>query len=41
MNWVIDNLDLIAQLTLVHLQQSIIAVIIGFALAIPLAAALP
>ena len=36
MNWVIDNLDLIAQLTLVHLQQSIIAVIIGFALAIPL-----
>ncbi|GAA1853196.1 ABC transporter permease [Microbacterium koreense] len=36
MNWVIDNLDLIAQLTLVHLQQSIIAVFIGFALAIPL-----
>ena len=36
MNWVGDNLDLIVELTLVHLRQSIIAIIIGFLLSIPI-----
>lgn len=36
MNWVLDNLDLIGELTLVHLQQSVIAIVIGFVLAVPL-----
>lgn len=36
MNWVIDNLGLIGELTLIHLRQSIIALVIGFAISIPL-----
>lgn len=36
MNWIADNLDLIGELTLVHLQQSVLAVVIGFVLSIPL-----
>lgn len=36
MNWVADNLDLIWELTLVHLRQSIIAIILGFVLSLPL-----
>ena len=36
MNWVLDNLDLIGALTVDHLRQSIIAIIAGFVLAIPL-----
>ncbi|WP_150958976.1 ABC transporter permease [Microbacterium testaceum] len=36
MNWVGNNLDLIGQLTLVHLRQSIIALIAGFVLSVPL-----
>lgn len=36
MNWVTDNLDLIWQLTLVHLRQSILAIILGFVLSLPL-----
>ena len=36
MNWVVDNFGLIAGLTLVHLQQSVIALVIGFVLSIPL-----
>ncbi|HYJ48575.1 MAG TPA: ABC transporter permease [Microbacterium sp.] len=36
MNWVANNLDLIWELTLVHLRQSIIAIILGFVLSLPL-----
>lgn len=36
MNWVLDNLELIGDLTLVHLQQSIIPLVIGFIIAVPL-----
>lgn len=36
MNWVIDNLDLIGQLTVEHLRQSFIAIALGFVLSIPL-----
>lgn len=35
MNWVIDNLDLIGRLTVDHLRQSVIAIVAGFFLAIP------
>jgi osmoprotectant transport system permease protein len=35
-NWVVNNLDLIWELTLVHLRQSIIAIILGFVLSLPL-----
>lgn len=36
MTWIIDNLGLIWQLTLVHLQQSVIAIIVSFVLSVPL-----
>lgn len=36
MNWVLNNLDLIGELALVHLQQSAIAIVIGFVLSVPL-----
>ncbi len=36
MNWVIDNLGLIGELTLIHLRQSIIALVIGFVISVPL-----
>lgn len=36
MNWVVDNFDLIWELTLVHLRQSIIAIVLGFVLSLPL-----
>ncbi|SFS09023.1 osmoprotectant transport system permease protein [Microbacterium sp. cf046] len=36
MNWVANNLDLIWELTLVHLRQSVVAIILGFALSLPL-----
>ncbi|MEV8263659.1 MULTISPECIES: ABC transporter permease subunit [Microbacterium] len=36
MNWVGDNLGLILELTAVHLQQSAIAIVLGFVLALPL-----
>jgi len=36
MNWVANNLDLIWELTLVHLRQSIISIILGFVLSVPL-----
>ncbi|MBZ4485791.1 ABC transporter permease subunit [Microbacterium sp. cx-55] len=36
MNWVVNNLSLIGELALVHLRQSIVALIIGFVVAIPL-----
>jgi len=35
-NWVGNNLELIGELTLVHLRQSIIALIAGFVLSVPL-----
>jgi osmoprotectant transport system permease protein len=35
-NWVGNNLDLIWELTLVHLRQSVIAIILGFVLSLPL-----
>ncbi len=36
MNWVLDNLDLIAQLTVEHLKLSIPPIIIGLVIALPL-----
>ncbi|MDQ1121647.1 ABC transporter permease [Microbacterium trichothecenolyticum] len=36
MNWVGNNLELIGELTLVHLRQSIIALLVGFVISIPL-----
>lgn len=36
MNWVIDNLDLILELTVVHLRQSIVPIVLGFILSLPL-----
>jgi osmoprotectant transport system permease protein len=35
-NWVANNLDLIWELTLVHLRQSVIAIMLGFVLSLPL-----
>jgi osmoprotectant transport system permease protein len=35
-NWVLDNLDLIGALTIDHLRQSIIAIIAGFVVSVPL-----
>ncbi|MDZ8173292.1 ABC transporter permease [Microbacterium xanthum] len=36
MDWVLDNLDLIGELTLIHLRQSIIPIVLGFLLSVPL-----
>ena len=36
MSWVLDNLDLIGSLTVDHLRQSIIAIVAGFALSVPI-----
>lgn len=36
MNWVWSNLDLIGELTLDHLRQSLLALMVGFILSIPL-----
>ncbi|MFJ6653005.1 ABC transporter permease [Microbacterium sp. NPDC091313] len=36
MSWIVDNLGLIGDLALIHLQQSLIALVIGFVLSIPL-----
>ncbi|MCS0499225.1 ABC transporter permease [Protaetiibacter mangrovi] len=36
MTWVLDNLDLIAALTLEHLRQCLLPILLGFVLAIPL-----
>jgi len=35
-NWVVDNLELIGELTLVHLRQSLIALVVGFVVSIPI-----
>lgn len=36
MTWVVDNFGLILELTAVHLQQSVIPIVLGFVLALPL-----
>ncbi len=36
MNWVGNNLELIGEMTLVHLRQSLIALLVGFVVSIPL-----
>jgi osmoprotectant transport system permease protein len=36
MNWVLDNLDLIWELTVEHLRQSALPILLGFVLAIPI-----
>ncbi|AYF96890.1 ABC transporter permease [Protaetiibacter intestinalis] len=36
MNWVLDNLDLIGRLTVEHLRQSALPIVLGFLIAIPL-----
>lgn len=36
MNWVVDNLDLIGSLTLEHLRQCLLPILLGFVIAIPL-----
>ena len=36
MSWVLDNLDLIWVLTLDHLRQSLIAIVLGFVVALPI-----
>mgnify|MGYP001613797460 CR=1 FL=1 len=36
MNWIVDNLGLILELTVDHLRQSIIPILLGFVLSLPL-----
>ncbi|MET2010335.1 ABC transporter permease [Microbacterium chocolatum] len=36
MTWVLNNLDLIWELTVVHLRQSLIAIVLGFLVAVPI-----
>ncbi len=36
MTWILDNLGLIGELALVHLRQSLIAIVAGFVLSVPL-----
>ena len=36
MNWVVNNLDLIASLTVAHLRQSAIAIVAAFVISVPL-----
>lgn len=36
MNWVMDNLELIVKLTAIHLRQSLIPIVLGLALSVPL-----
>lgn len=36
MSWILDNLGLIAQLSVEHLRQCVIAIVLGFVLSIPL-----
>jgi len=35
-NWIVDNVGLILELTAIHLQQSAIAIVLGFVLSVPL-----
>ena len=36
MNWVVDNLGLIVELTVIHLRQSLIPIVLGLLLSVPL-----
>ena len=36
MSWIWDNLDLIWRLSLPHLRQSVIPIVVGFVIALPL-----
>ncbi len=36
MSWIVDNLDLIGRLSVSHLRQSAIAIVVGFAVAVPI-----
>lgn len=36
MSWVLDNLELILTLSLTHLRQSVVPIVLGFALSLPL-----
>ncbi|KZE91864.1 ABC transporter permease [Microbacterium sp. TNHR37B] len=36
MTWILDNLDLIGKLSLVHLRQSLIPILLSFVIAVPL-----
>ncbi|MDX2375851.1 ABC transporter permease [Microbacterium sp. LRZ72] len=36
MSWVLDSLDLIGELTLIHLRQSVVAIVLGFVLSVPI-----
>ena len=36
MNWVVDNLGLILDLTAAHLRQSVVPIVLGFVLSLPL-----
>ncbi|MCT1479953.1 ABC transporter permease [Microbacterium sp. p3-SID336] len=36
MNWVVDNLGLILDLTVAHLRQSVVPIVLGFVLSLPL-----
>ena len=36
MTWVLNNLGLIGELTVAHLRQSLIALVVGFVLSVPL-----
>jgi len=36
MNWIVGNLGLIGELSLIHLRQSAIAIVLGFAISVPL-----
>lgn len=36
MNWIIDNLGLIASLSLEHLRQSILPIVLGFVISVPI-----
>ncbi|MFE6735866.1 ABC transporter permease [Microbacterium sp. NPDC057650] len=36
MDWIVDNIGMILDLSVVHLRQSVIAIVIGFVLSVPL-----
>ena len=36
MSWVMDNLELIVKLTVIHLRQSLIPIVLGLVLSVPL-----
>lgn len=36
MNWILDNLGLIGELTVLHIRQSIIPIVLGFVIALPI-----